>query len=1179
MPINVLSDTDKDIRYIYHFSDIHVSKNSERHKEYREVFENTYNLISKSKSDNLIVLCGDLVHEKSSLAPEQISLIKEFLYRLSEFHPVIIILGNHDINPNNSHINSISPIIDKMRTSNPIYLLKDAGLYQYNNIIFGLTTMFCESVTVCKKKYTEGKIKVGLYHGIINGAKLDNGLHINNSRYFNITDFTEKYDITMLGDVHKHSYLNKGKSIAYSSSLIQQNIGEDPIDHGYIKWDMHSLKGEYTRVPNRYGLMKVHINDTGITTDIENLNVKYPTFYIYYSDISWADAHEYAEQIKEKYPHCKYTLHCDKIKDMKKIEVGDTVKKSLIKISDKTDLYNIIIDYIKKDEKYKKFNKKKKAEFNLTVEDMINDVNYGYNMDIRSFKLEELAFDNFFLYGEGNHINYSSLEGVVGLVAPSYTGKSTTIDCLLYSIFGHCSRGGVVDTINIKETSMTTYVKFKINNDVYEVRRVRNGKRNTTSNKTKKTTIKSSEVVYLTKNGKNETKDTLDITNSEINNIVGGYDNFVNMIIMLQKRCDNFVDMTATKRKEMLCKVLKLDVLNQIVSMAKTQKNSSTKNMKFLKNNVSEINLEEANVKLGDKLVKQQDKLCLVKAELNKLMSEMIEQKVKMESIGFNKESSKEIDRNTTTIKEESRKLIESTKEINKLVKDKTSIEEKYNDQDIESVNKEIEKQEDKLTHLTNSKRSCRLDIIKDRDSVTEKLKEVTIKLVELAEDEEKTSDVTLKEIEDSISKYMKKQSKVESLTNKLNDLIADKEHAETRISTYKDYEYDKNCAFCVNNSKKYGVEDARSALTRINARLLTFSNEKADLEDYIEEYMEKYEDNLLLRDKLKTREFILKDIESLNREKESLESRLNEIKEASIMVKFNKDKDIEIGETKTKIKELRNIINESNRLDKECINIDKLINKKTTERDLIAVKIEALESSNKSMCKQLSGKHDYEKLESEYNRLRDLVDLKEADLSSLEDAISETNKEKMIIELKKADLDEKAEEIKKTERAIAYYEILIDTLGGESGIINNIIDKNVLPKLEENVNTILANLGEYTVELIRRANGIDIIKRVGKSSLNIDTNSGCEEFISNIAFRMVLLELNNNIRSEMMIIDEALRFCDDKTIRNLETLLDYMRDRFKYIIMISHDERIIRLYDKEYNIIRKKGKSYINID
>ena len=43
--------------------------------------------------------------------------------------------------------------------------------------------------------------------------------------------------MVLLGDIHKQQYLNKQKTIAYAGSLVCQNWGEHPTNHGYIKWD------------------------------------------------------------------------------------------------------------------------------------------------------------------------------------------------------------------------------------------------------------------------------------------------------------------------------------------------------------------------------------------------------------------------------------------------------------------------------------------------------------------------------------------------------------------------------------------------------------------------------------------------------------------------------------------------------------------------------------------------------------------------------------------------------------------------------------------------------------------------------------------------------------------------------------------------------------------------------
>ena len=60
------------IKKIYHIADVHI-RNLKRHKEYREVFENLYDYIHKTKThDSVIVLCVDIVHAKTDMTPEVI---------------------------------------------------------------------------------------------------------------------------------------------------------------------------------------------------------------------------------------------------------------------------------------------------------------------------------------------------------------------------------------------------------------------------------------------------------------------------------------------------------------------------------------------------------------------------------------------------------------------------------------------------------------------------------------------------------------------------------------------------------------------------------------------------------------------------------------------------------------------------------------------------------------------------------------------------------------------------------------------------------------------------------------------------------------------------------------------------------------------------------------------------
>ena len=92
----------KHINYIYHLADIHI-RPLDRHDEYRHVFNNLYEFLHNERNikESLIVICGDIIHEKDKITPELILLLREFLKNLSNITDVILFSGNHDLIENN----------------------------------------------------------------------------------------------------------------------------------------------------------------------------------------------------------------------------------------------------------------------------------------------------------------------------------------------------------------------------------------------------------------------------------------------------------------------------------------------------------------------------------------------------------------------------------------------------------------------------------------------------------------------------------------------------------------------------------------------------------------------------------------------------------------------------------------------------------------------------------------------------------------------------------------------------------------------------------------------------------------------------------------------------------------------------------------------------------------------
>ena len=94
------------LQYIFHLSDLHIRNGDikySRFDEYKNVFHNTINSLKNtiaskklSPHDFLIVITGDIFHNKNNIGNYGLMLYKNFITQLTNIGRVIIIHGNHD---------------------------------------------------------------------------------------------------------------------------------------------------------------------------------------------------------------------------------------------------------------------------------------------------------------------------------------------------------------------------------------------------------------------------------------------------------------------------------------------------------------------------------------------------------------------------------------------------------------------------------------------------------------------------------------------------------------------------------------------------------------------------------------------------------------------------------------------------------------------------------------------------------------------------------------------------------------------------------------------------------------------------------------------------------------------------------------------------------------------------
>ena len=627
--ITLINDDKTEIKYVYHISDTHI-RNVKRHSEYKNVFEKTYQKIisdSKNKKNrSLIVLTGDIMHSKTELSPDAMDLAYSFFYNLSQILPVIIIMGNHDCNMSNKNrLDALTPIINNTNNLQNCYYLKQTGMYQYNNIIFGLSDIFADvpflSENIDTKMWNSvkqtNKYKIALYHGIVRGSKTDMGYEMKSEK-FRAKDF-RGYHYTFLGDIHKHQYLNDNKTIAYAGSLIQQSHGETLHNHGILKWNLLTGKSIMLEIPNDCGFCTINVTNGKMLDEIIPIN---PNIKFILQQTSQEQFQQIEKQIRQKYK--KYSI----IKENKLesiLNAGTLDKKN--KLSLNTNHDDFIVSYLNDKIPNKKDRNDIYKLHTKIYNKMINVDDNKTSTSNQCWKIIEIQFSNMFCYGENNVINFNGYDHnqIIGIVAPNRHGKSAILDIILYCLFEKCSRGKALTVLNKNKNFMKCSILFEINSKKYLIERTatrgKNDKRlKLTLNFTKISLSPSGQVKSVSLNDIDK-----NITNKNIVNMIGSYDDYLTTCIYVQQqgKHGNFIDMTELQKKNYLSEILKLNVFDRCETYAKDKTKLYTAQLKILKEEVNLDSIDSTKQNI-DKLKKILSNLHSKKTYINDKLLDML---------------------------------------------------------------------------------------------------------------------------------------------------------------------------------------------------------------------------------------------------------------------------------------------------------------------------------------------------------------------------------------------------------------------------------------------------------------------------------------------------------------------------------------------------------------------------
>lgn len=473
------------ITHLIHLSDLHIRTGNleqSRYNEYITVFNNLFSSLKEHivEDKTLICITGDIFHNKSKIENYGLNLFQYFISHLSKLAPLIIIPGNHDYRQDFPDEPSLLSSV--LYPSDKIHYLDKTQNLTYKNLQFSTVSVsdtlikgntFGISSTLPSFPIDDtGEFKIALFHGSFGKTKFNANTIVDEQNSYPL-EWIQHFDFALLGDIHlrqKGTFNNL--LYGYSGSLIQQNFGEEPINHGYYIWDLYNknikainvyndigflnlsfqqdiwnikYKGKYqdisTLIENKYFPKNPNIRINGnysvdefntLDTLFKKYNIQYnlnintviqttiPTFneesLNYYDKNTWINYFQ-DDTIKKWITNPETLIIPDSV-------LTDTIKKMIPKIIEK--------------------NKSIDKELQIYNKSLDSD-----NFTAKSFFIKYISWDYLLCFGKNCYFDFQKgYHNIVSINGKNATGKTSFFEIICYALYGE----GIPSRIKKDET-------------------------------------------------------------------------------------------------------------------------------------------------------------------------------------------------------------------------------------------------------------------------------------------------------------------------------------------------------------------------------------------------------------------------------------------------------------------------------------------------------------------------------------------------------------------------------------------------------------------------------------------------------------------------------------------------------------------------------------------------------
>tara|TARA_R110000851_G_scaffold28969_2_gene80372 strand:+ start:110 stop:3217 length:3108 start_codon:yes stop_codon:yes gene_type:complete len=808
---------------IAHIADTHI-KNLKYHEDYRACFEQMYQILREQEVD-YIVHCGDIAHTKTQISPEFVEMTTNLFSSLVDIAPTFVILGNHDGNlKNKSRQDAITPIIQALDREN-LVVLKDAGEREIDKgLTLNVLSVFDRDKWI--QPTQPDNINIALYHGAISNCQTDAGWTMEHGED-NITIF-EEFDFAMLGDIHKRQFLDKEKRIYYAGSTIQQNHGESN-DKGFSIWTINSKDDwdvEHFTLENPRPFVTIELTPTGKIPRRAAVSSNARLRLVSNNNLALDVMKKAVDVARHKFkPESISFLNRAAGKRGSVDELTDGLGAQNLR--DPEVQQELISEYLK-DYQVKPETLSKIYELNSKYNQVVEskeDISRNVN-----WKLVNFEWSNLFNYGEDNSIDFTNTSGIIGIFGKNFSGKSSIIDAVLFTMFNTTSKNERknVNVVNQNKDWGEGQLKIQIGEKVYFIHRkvtkyIKKGKEGESTEAKTELNFSVYDPVMDTETCLNGI--TRNQTDANIRRHFGSVDDFLISSMSSQHGALSFINEGSTKRKEIIAKFLDLQFFDKKFKLGKEDSISSKALVKKLDGRDYEKEIKEAEETL---------------AGFRKAISSVeTAEKVTFSNLATARDKVVEISRKITDMPTETIDILSIRNEITKTKNQLISLSDSVIEQ-TETLNRERERVSG-ITNLMNSldydSLTSSLDKIQEAES---KLETFTNRLEIATEKQKLLNDIPcgssypackfIRDAHVASATIPEVESKIVKLKDALSNL--NPEIVNDHLEKYRKLELRRTKTENLIRDLKFSVERNNMAIERLNTKMFDFNSQQVEYED-----------------------------------------------------------------------------------------------------------------------------------------------------------------------------------------------------------------------------------------------------------------------------------------------------------------------------------------------------------